>query len=191
MLITSVPGNAITAFAEEVPESIVAEEQEGQNLAASSEEVEDEIPAQTAEEGETAADNTAADELSDSVSGADEDSGLEVIEEADGEDNTDGEIDSLDGLVEDFTVEEDTSQQDAFDEDFLVASEDDQSDEEEFLGAAEDEDPEIIDITLNCGNPEEVFVYNERSGHFMDSLAALVEASAILVFSHMILLPAN
>ena len=177
MLITSVPGNAITAFAEEVPESIVAEEQEGQNLAASSEEVEDEIPAQTAEEGETAADNTAADELSDAVSGADEDSGLEVIEEADGEDNTDGEIESLDGLVEDFTVEEDTSQQDAFDEDFLVASEDDQSDEEELLGAAEDEDPEIIDITLNCGDPEEVFVYKEYSGHFMERLESFVEAS--------------
>ena len=175
MLFTSVPGNAVQAFAEEIPEGIVAVDQEELDPAASSGEV---LSAEAAEEKtEAVTEDIAVDDTADASAAAD-DLQPEILEDVSDDAVPGEEIDAPDGLVEDFTVEEDIPEQDAFDEELLIASEDEQSGEE-LPTAAEDEDPTITDITLNCEDPEEVFVYKEYSDHFLGSLSRLIEASYI------------
>ena len=159
MLITSVPGNAITAFAEEVPEVISAET------------VSDEEPVKQEDSAEEVEEILAADpELA-------EDSAAAQIQD---EDVSEEETDSAnDELVEDFTVEEDDPEADALQDGMLIAAEEDSSEEddpysEEEIQEAEN-DSEITGIELSCPNASELF--DSDSENFMGWLSQLLRAT--------------
>ena len=160
MLFTSVPANAMEVLVEEAPQILAEEVQEDAPVV--SEAVPD--PVVVSDAVPEAAEYT--EDVSEEILT------LESPDETEAEVISADDADSLDGLVEDFTVEEDLQEPDAFVEEEIIPEE---TEAEEVLIAAEEGETtgsEVTDISLSFGNPAGVFT--PGSGTFLYSLMSLI-----------------